>query len=165
MKVLIKDTSLGIHEEAMISEAMKEDIPLRKDGWQFTWGKLFQIEGALFFKMSRLNAPAQIEGMLMLTLINDEMLYMNNLEVAPHNYGVNGKYENVAGCLLAFACYKAFDLGMDNYLGYVSFDSKTELIELYEKKYGATHAMGQKMFFDPAAGRKLMKKYLEIEFI
>lgn len=90
------------------------------------------------------------------------ILYMNAIEIAPHNYGTAGKLENVAGCLLAFACYKSFELGKGHYLGFLSFDSKTRLIELYEKKYGATMARGQKMFFSPAAGKKLMKKYLNI---
>lgn len=98
----------------------------------------------------------------MLTLIEDELLYMNNIEVSPHNFGANGKHENVAGCLLAFACKKSFEMGKNHYLGYLSFDSKTELIGLYEKKYGATLAAGQKMFFTPEAGRKLMKQYLMI---
>jgi len=53
-------------------------------------------------------------------------------------------------------------MGKGNYLGFLSFDSKTELIELYQNKYGATFAMGNKMFFDPEAGKKLMKKYLGI---
>lgn len=100
----------------------------------------------------------------MLILINEEMLFMNNIEVAPHYYGSVGKFENVAGSLLAFACYKSFELGKNHYMGYLSFDSKTELIELYQSKYGATFAMGQKMYFDPEAGKRLMSKYLGIEF-
>jgi hypothetical protein len=137
-------------------------MPLKKDGWQFTWKKLAKIEGAQFYKITLKDSPSKLEGLLMITLINDEMLYMNNLELAPHNYGSKGKYENVAGCLIAFACKKSFELGRGNYLGFLSFDSKTELISLYEEKYGAILAMGQKMFIDPGQGRKLMEKYLNI---
>jgi hypothetical protein len=137
-------------------------MPLKKDGWQFTWKKLAKIEGAQFYKITLKESPSKLEGLLMITLINDEMLYMNNLELAPHNYGSKGKYENVAGCLIAFACKKSFELGRGNYLGFLSFDSKTELISLYEEKYGAILAMGQKMFIDPGQGRKLMEKYLNI---
>ncbi len=96
----------------------------------------------------------------MLTLLNEEMLYMNNIEVAPHNYGEHGRYDRVAGCLIAFGCYKSFEQGAGHYIGYLAFESKTKLIALYQKKYGATQAMGQKMFIDPDAGRKLMKTYL-----
>ncbi|MCB9352920.1 MAG: hypothetical protein H6573_36360 [Lewinellaceae bacterium] len=146
-----------------ILESFPNEMPLRKDGWQFTWKKLAKVEGAQFYKITLKKSPEAIEGVLMITLINDEMLYMNNVEVAPHNYGRKGKYENVAGCLIAFACKKSFELGKGHYLGFLSFDSKTELISLYQDKYGATWAMGQKMFIDPVNGRKLMGKYLSIK--
>lgn len=65
--------------------------------------------------------------------------------------------------LLAFGCYKKFEEGKNYYLGYLSFESKTQLIELYQNKYGATFVMGQKIFFEPSAGKELMKKYLTIK--
>ncbi|GAB5555342.1 MAG: hypothetical protein Sapg2KO_49330 [Saprospiraceae bacterium] len=138
-------------------------MPLKKDGWQFTWKQLAKTEGADFYKLTKLDTPQEIEGILMLTILNEEMLYMNNLEVAPHNYGSKGKYANVAGSLIAFACYKSFEHGKNYYMGYLSFDSKTSLISSYQARYGAILAIGQKMFFDPGAGKSLMKKYLNIE--
>lgn len=164
MKILLQEVESGASIEAVITKANQKDLPVKKDGWQFTWRKLGKVEGADLYKLTTVDSPDQIEGILMLTLINEEMLYMNNVEVAPHNYGSKGKYENVTGGLITFACYKSFELGKKHYLGYLSFDTKTKLIELYEKKYGATFAMGQKMFFDPSAGRHLMKKYLSIDF-
>lgn len=155
MKIVLKETKTDNEFEALILPAGKEDMPSRKSEWQFNWKKLVKVEGALFFKVVLEQAPVQIEGILMLTLINAEMLYMNNIEVAPHNYGRNGKYENVAGCLIAYACKKSFELGKGNYLGFLAFDSKTELIQLYKEKYGATWAIGQKMFIDPEAGKKI----------
>ncbi|MCB0653407.1 MAG: hypothetical protein KDC85_19180 [Saprospiraceae bacterium] len=163
MKAYLKETTTDKFLEGIIIPAVKNDMPLRKDGWQFNWKSLFKVDGALFFKLCLVQTPEHIEGMLMLTLINGEMMYMNNLEVAPHNYGSNGRFDRVAGCLLAFACWKSFELGRNNYLGFVAFDSKTNLIELYEKKYGATHAIGQKMFFDPVAGKNLMEAYLKVQ--
>jgi hypothetical protein len=162
MEIHLKEVSSGKLYEAQILESFPGEMPLKKDGWQFTWKKLAKIEGAQFYKITLKDSPSKLEGLLMITLINDEMLYMNNLELAPHNYGSKGKYENVAGCLIAFACKKSFELGRGNYLGFLSFDSKTELISLYEEKYGAIWAMGQKMFIDPGQGRKLMEKYLNI---
>lgn len=164
MKVYLQEVQSGELIEAMISKASIKEMPLKKDGWQFNWRQLSKTEGAAFYKLTKIEAPSEVEGMLMLTLINEEMLFMNNVEVAPHNYGSKGKYENVAGSLLAFACYESFELGKNYYLGYLSFDSKTELIALYQNKYGATFAMGQKMYFDPEAGKRLMKKYLRFEF-
>lgn len=163
MKVYLEEVTSKESIEAVISKAEVKELPLRRDGWQFTWRSLGKTEGSDFYKMTKVDTPSDIEGMLMLTVINEEMLYMNNIEVAPHNYGSKGKYDHVAGCLIAFGCYKSLELGKNSYRGYLSFDSKTELINLYEEKYGATHAMGHKMFFDPEAGKRLIEKYLPIE--
>ena len=85
---------------------------------------------------------------------------MNNIEVAPSNYGRKGKYDRVAGALIAFACKFSFSHGTGHYKGFLSFESKTELIELYHKKYGATLARGLKMFISPEKGIMLIEKYL-----
>lgn len=100
----------------------------------------------------------------MLSVMYSEMLYMNNIEVVPHNFGKNGKYNHVAGALIAYACMKSFELGKNNYRGYLTFESKTELITLHQNKYKATLAMGQKMFIDPESGLKLMKTYLNLNY-
>ena len=164
MKVALHEVDTGKIVEAIIARAEKKDLPMKRDGWQFTWRSLGKIEGAQFYKLTTIHSPNQIEGMLMLTLINEEMVYMNNIEVASHNYGASGKYDHVAGSLLGFACYQSFEQGRNDYLGFLSFESKTQLIKLYKDKYGATFAMGQKMFFNPSAGKALMKKYLSIDF-
>ena len=39
-------------------------------------------------------------------------------------------------------------LGKGSYKGVLVFDSKTELIDFYQKKYGAIWIGGQKMFID-----------------
>ena len=163
MNVLLEDAKSGNLIDSIISIARKNELPLKKDGWQFTWKKLGQIENTACYKLTTIKTPDVVEGMLMLTLVNEEMLYMNNIEVAPHNYGSNGRYERVAAALLAFACYKSFEIGRNHYQGFLAFESKTQLIELYQNKYGATHAIGQKMFFDPSVGKTLIKEYLALE--
>lgn len=160
MKILEQKTQL--EKDAEIKKILKKELPLKKDGWNFNWRELFKIEGAELFKISLMESPNLIEGVLMLTMFNEEMLMMNNIELAPHNIGKNKKYDNIAGCLLAFACRESFEKGKGHYHGFLSFDSKTELIDLYYNKYGAQLAMGNKMYFDPEAGKKLMKKYLRI---
>jgi hypothetical protein len=89
-----------------------------------------------------------------------EMVYMNNLEVAPQNYGKNKKYDMVAGCLIAFACRFSLIYGKNAYAGFLAFDSKTQLIEYYCEKYGAKHAIGQRLYFDPETGKNLINIYL-----
>ena len=67
----------------------------------------------------------------------------------------------IAGCLLAYACKLSFEHGKKGYNGFVSFDSKTKLIPVYEDKYGASHIGGLKMYFSPEAGTNLINKYLK----
>ena len=89
------------------------------------------------------------------------MLIMDALELAHHNIGLkNKRYDYVAGCLIAFACRESFKLD-GNYKGFLTFVSKTNLIEWYAKKYGAELALGQRMFIDWKNGEKLIEKYLK----
>ena len=163
------NVSLTIHESgekhlAHISKVAYADMPLKKDGWQFNWRSLSKNEDALFFKLVS-SDNSEIQGMLMLSIVDEGIVSMNNIEVAPHNYGSKGKYQNVAGCLIAFACRKSFELGEGNYIGFLVFESKTSLIEFYKNKYGATQAMGQRMFIDDLTGKKLIKEYLGVDKI
>lgn len=159
MKVEILEVGTQKIINAEIIKATKKDVPLRKDGWQFTWRSLFKTEGADFYKIFQKN-PISIEGILMLSMMNENMLYMNNIEIAPHNLGKDGRYDNVAGCLIAYGCLKSFELGQEGYKGYLTFESKTKLIPLYQEKYGATLTMGHRMYIDPDTGISLIKKYL-----
>lgn len=88
------------------------------------------------------------------------MLIMELLEIAPHNIGSKSKkYDYVAGCLIAFACRKSFQI-VGDYKGFLTFVSKTELIEWYIAKYGATLTLGQRMYIDSDVGLVLIDKYL-----
>jgi len=163
MKVELIESSTGKVHLADIKLIKYKELPLKKDGWSFNWKSLFKIEGSELYKISLEESPSEIQGVLMVTILYGEMLFMNNVENAPHNIGKNKRYENTAGCLLAFACKLSFEKGKGNYVGFLSFDSKTKLVELYQNKYGASLAMGHKMFFGSEAGKALMKKYLKIK--
>jgi len=147
---------------AVIEVAISRDMPAKKLGWQFTWKTLYKTEGSEFYKLTLWNSKDELQGIIMLSLMFDEMLYMNNIEVAPHNIGSNGKYDNVAGNLIAFACRRSFVIGKNDYRGYLTFESKSELVSLYRKKYGATHATGSRMFIDPKSGIQLINKFLKV---
>lgn len=146
---------------AFISILDKKNLPLRKDNWKFNWQKLYKTEGADFYKISLIESPDTAEGIVMLSLMFEEMVYMNNIEVAPHNVGSSGKFDHVAGALIAYACFKSFITGKNAYKGYLSFESKTALISLYLKKYGAVLASGNKLFIPPENGKVLVEKYLK----
>lgn len=162
MNVSLIGKESGDIANAFIEEANVEALPSKRSGWNFSWKSLGKVEGSTIYKCCKASSPHVVEGLLMLTVMNNEMLIMNNIEVSPENYGREGRYDNVAGLLIAFACYKSFELGRGNYRGFLSFESKTSLIELYIKKYGASYAMGNKMFFSNEAGIKLIQRYLNL---
>lgn len=135
------------------------NIPYKKDGWNFNWRQIFNNRNGKTYVLKRLDSIDQIEGALQL-IVEYDMLIMDVLELAPHNIGQEHKrYDLVAGCLIAFACRESFKLEGD-YKGVLSFVSKTQLIEWYAKKYGAELGLGQRMFISWENGERLINAYL-----
>ena len=163
MNVQILAIATNEKVSAKIEKAELSCMPARKNGWQFTWKFLFKTEGSTIYKLTLEESPGTIEGLLMLSLMNEEMLYMNNIEVAPHNLGKQAEFDYVAGCLIAFACWKSFESGQAPYTGYLTFESKSALIPLYRENYGAILAKGNRMFIPPENGLKLIDQYLKNE--
>ena len=136
------------------------EIPLKKDGWNFNWRELTKENNSKIFILRTIGLNQTVEGALHLKIEN-EMLIMNALEVAPHNIGrKNKKYDYIAGCLIAFACKESFKLKGD-YKGFLTFMAKTSLIKWYSKKYGAAVGLGQRMYIDSENGLNLINEYLE----
>ena len=81
---------------------------------------------------------------------------MHLVESAPFNKGISKVYSGVAGNLVAFACKLSFQRGHE---GNVSFISKSQLIEHYEKTLGAFHFGGRIMIIEPQSALKLINKY------
>jgi hypothetical protein len=102
--------------------------------------------------------PNIIQGLASISDYEDHY-YLHLVESAPFNLGKNKLYEGVPGNLFAFTCKTSWDKG---YQGFVSFNSKTKLIEHYEKSLGATHVGGHKMVIFPNEALKLIKKYYPI---
>jgi hypothetical protein len=145
--------------EADIIIAERNNVPLKKDGWNFNWIQLLRETGSQTFVLKTIDGPHSIEGALHLKVEN-RMMIMDVIEIAPHNIGrKNKKYDYVAGCLIAFACRESFKIE-GNYKGFLTFVSKSNLIEWYSYKYGAVLALGQRMFIDSEAGEKLINEYL-----
>lgn len=146
--------------KAEIVPAGNNKMPQKKDGWNFNWKQLTQEQNSETFFLKTVDPPQNIEGAIQLKIEN-EMLIMDVLEVAPHNIGSkNKKYDYVAGCLIAFACRESFKLE-GTYKGFLTFVSKTDLIKWYIAKYGATVALGQRMFIDDKKGIQLIEEYLD----
>ena len=147
--------------KADIIPAGRNQMPLKKDGWNFNWRQLIKNENTATFILKLVEAPQTIEGVVQLR-IEAGMLIMDLVEIAPHNVGKNKRYEDVAGCLIAFACRESFRLE-GPYKGFLTFESKTVLMDWYAGKYGAHHTIGRKMHIDPQQGRTLIDKYLNTE--
>ncbi len=145
-------------EAEIIPLINKEDVPLKKDGWNFNWRQLIKQENSRPYVLKLIESPRTVEGALLLR-IEANMLIMDVLEIAPHNIGKNKRYGFIAGSLIAFACRESFKIEGD-YKGFLTFVAKTKLIEWYKRKYGAELALGQRMFIDFENGEKLIDKYL-----
>lgn len=83
---------------------------------------------------------------------------MHLIESAPFNLGRNKVYLGVPGNLIAFVCRLSFHRGFD---GYVAFNSKTQLIEHYEKTLGAKNVGGHLMVINTDSALKLIDKYFK----
>ncbi len=138
----------------------KEDLrPIKKgNGWQFDWKYEFEQPDRQVFKLTIRGNPNVIQGLISFSDENDH-LFMHLIESAPFNKGKNKIYVGVAGNLVAFLCKESWDR---KYEGFVSFISKTRLIEHYEKTLGAVHVGNHKMVIFPKEALRLIKKYFKI---
>ena len=80
---------------------------------------------------------------------------MHLIESNKFNRGAKKVYLGVPGNLVAFACKYSFEKG---YNGYLSFESKSKLINHYQSTLGAEQLFGSIMAIDKRAALKLIKK-------
>jgi hypothetical protein len=132
---------------------LKNVIKLK--GWQFSWSEEYKLKDRSIYKLTIKDNPTIIQGLISLSNYNDHY-FVHIIESAPFNLGKKKLYEGVAGNLFAFACKTSWDKG---YQGFISFTSKTKLIEHYEQTLGAVHIGGHKMVIFPKEALKLILKY------
>ena len=130
---------------------------IKKEGWFFDWKSEYKKPDRDVYKLTIVNNQSVIQGLISLTLRTDHV-YMHLIESAPFNKGKGKVYAGVPGNLIAFACKLSFQRGYD---GYLSFLSKTNLIEHYEKTLGAVHVGGQLMVINTDVALKLINKYFD----
>jgi hypothetical protein len=157
----ILNTISGDSFPTEISILTKNDLKntTKKKGWNFNWRIEFNNETTEQYKLTIVNNPSIIQGLLSITIEKDHV-FMNLLESAPFNIGKNKLYEGVAGNLVAYACKTSFQKGFD---GFVAFTAKTQLIEHYEKTLGAFHFKNQRMIIDTRAAQRLVEKYFKTQ--
>ena len=143
-------------EVSLLSRADVKNIN-KKNGWNFNWKKELIISEREVYKLTIINNPNIIQGVVSLEVKTDHV-YMHLIESAPFNIGRNKTYFGVPGNLVAFACKLSFQRGGD---GYVSFLSKTNLIKHYEENLGAVHVGGHLMIITTDNALKLTNKYFK----
>lgn len=150
----------GDNFKTEISKVIKSDLRLltKSKGWRFNWKDELNRTDREVYKLSILNQPDVIHGLMSLTIKSDHV-FINVLESASFNIGRNKIYEGVPGNLVAYACKLSFQRGGE---GFVSFKSKTALIDHYIRTLEAYHFGGQLMVINSTAAKKLIDQYNEI---
>ena len=126
-------------------------------GWVFNWREEFKDPVRDIYKLTIVNNPQIIQGLIGLEVKADHV-YMHLVENAPFNKGQLKMYSGVAGNLVAFACKLSFQRGHE---GNVSFLSKSQLVDHYEKTLGAFHFGGRVMIIETKSALKLINKYFQ----
>ena len=91
----------SVDSEIIISSGFK--LPSITDGWRFNFRKHSNKPNFLTYVLICNETPDIIEGCFIFQMKNAVEPYMAYLEIAPHNKGKNKRFDNVAGCLIAFA--------------------------------------------------------------
>ncbi len=142
-----------------ISVVTREDLKLttKKNGWVFNWLTEFKQPEREVFKLTIVNNPNVIQGLLSVQVKSDHV-YMHLIESAPFNKGKTKMYAGVPGNLVAFACKLSFQRGHE---GNLAFISKSQLIKHYEETLGAIHFGGRLMIIVTKAALKLIDRYFK----
>jgi hypothetical protein len=153
----IQNTISGDSFPTDVHPITKADLKIltKKNKWLFNWIEEFTLTDRTVFKLTIRNNPDIIQGLVSISDYNDHF-YLHLIESAPFNLGRNKLYVGVPGNLFAFTCKISWDKG---YQGFISFTSKTKLVDHYEKMLGATHIGGLKMVIFPNEAIKLIRKY------
>jgi hypothetical protein len=153
----IVNTISGDNLPTNVLEVSSNDLKLvtKNRGWNFNWKGELKKEGTKVYKLTIVNNTDIIQGLISIEDKGDH-IFVNLIENAPFNIGKQKLYEGVPGNLFAFACKLSWDNGNQ---GFVSFISKTKLMEHYNKILGAVNVFDQRMVIEPREALKLIKKY------
>lgn len=169
MNVKILEVDSGEFTRAIIYERGKKKLPTLNDNWIFDFNKHAKSPHVSVYILSHEDTPMIIEGCMIYSIHNSFGSFMNYLEVAPRNKGINGKYKRIAGCLIAYACSLSFekseiDKGILTFQAFGKNEaSEKKLEKLYQDRYGAKKNPWGYMEIHQTEGKKLMKEYLTPE--
>ncbi|MFS0841313.1 hypothetical protein [Paenibacillus sp. 1P03SA] len=120
----------------------------------FNWTVYFGLTGFEVYKMV-IKGNDDIQGAIALERKEDHV-FVHLIESAPRNR-FDKVFERVGLNLVAFACKRSKELGHE---GFVLFQSKTKLIQYYEKNMFAQHIGGGNMIISDVAANRLIELYL-----
>ncbi len=104
----------------------------------------------------------EVLGLISINDIPEELrVHIELIEISKGNTGKSKKIENIAGCLIAFACKMAFEKG---YGGFVSLIPKTLLIDHYKNRYGFKQ-FGRQLALEWESSKAVIQKYFDNEKI
>jgi len=165
--IRVKDNSLV---DATIVDAFKQKLalPSKADDWRFDFKKHAKQKEFKTFVLVCDETPILIEGCLIFKMKDKMEPYMSFIEIAPHNKVSERKYENIAACLIAFACRLSFIHGTGDFKGWLAFDvleenkdDEIKLMAVYSKKYNAKRFGKTTMLLSPEDGENLINTFLK----
>jgi hypothetical protein len=155
----IENAITGDSFKTEVLELTANDIrKLKKAEWLFDWKAEAKQPDRQVYKLIITGNTDIIQGLISLQDRGDH-IFMPLIESNKFNRGAKKVYLGVPSNLVAFACKLSFDNG---YGGYVSFESKTRLIEHYRKTLGAQVLFGNIMAIDTMAAVRLVEQYFPI---
>ena len=155
----IENVVTGDSFQTVVSLVSTTDLKsiIKKNGWLFNWKFEHKQPEREVYKLTIVGNENIVQG-LMCVEIKQDHVYMHLVENSPFNRGKTKMYAGVPGNLVAFACRLSFQRGHE---GNVSFLSKTDLIEHYEKTLGAFHFGGRIMIIETKSAIKLINRYFK----
>lgn len=155
----IENVTTGDSFQTVVSLLTTSDLKAigRKNDWEFDWKNEFKQPEREIYKLTIAGNTSIIQGLMSIEIKSDHV-YLHLVENAPFNKGNSKVYAGVPGNLVAFACRLSFQRGHE---GNVSFLSKSQLIEHYERTLGAFHFGGRIMIIETRAALKLIATYFK----
>jgi len=154
----IENTTTGeVFDTVVVQLTLRDLSRIPKSDWQFDWAKEIKDKTKDVYKLTTVNNPTIIQGLLSLEDKQDH-IFMHLIESSKFNKGKDKVYLGVPGNLVAFACKISVDKG---YQGFLAFDAKTALIKHYQETLQATHFRGLRMFIDTDAALRLISQYFK----
>lgn len=154
----VENTSTGeVFDTEIVRLTIKDISQIIKADWQFDWAKEIKDKTKEVYKLTTVNNPTIIQGLLSIEDKQDH-IFMHLIENAKFNKHKDKVYLGVPGNLVAYACKVSVDKG---YQGFLAFDAKTALIKHYQETLYATHFRGLRMFIETNAALRLISQYFK----